>query len=159
MPDHLFHFSEDPTIDRFVPRVAPTQQIEGAFVWADDEEHCYRYWFPRDCPRGTWWEKSDREKRVAAIQWDWLNRFRACELYVYTFDGGTFRENPLGGGWISEETITPIDVQPVGPLLDKHRDAGVEFRIVSDLKRVWADVIERTDIDFSGIRLRNLDAQ
>lgn len=158
MPDFLLHFSEDPTIERFVPRRAATQQIDGDFVWADDEDHFYRYWFPRDCPRGTWWEKSNCKRRVAAIQWDWLDRFVACELYAYRFDAAPFRENLGGGGWISEEKVVPVDVQPVGPLLDKHRDAGVEFRIVSDLKGVWDDVIKREDINFSGIRLRNLDS-
>lgn len=156
MGDYLYHFSEDPTIQEFVPRVAPTQQIEGAFVWADDEIKSARYWFPRDGPRGTWWRKDNVADRVHAIQWDWFDRFVACELYVYTFDAAPFSE--ISGGWITDQTITPRDVRPVGPLLEKHRDAGVELRIVPDLKALWLDVIEMPDIDFSGIRLRNLDS-
>ncbi len=102
--------------------------------------------------------KSDDDKRVAAIQWDWLDRFLDCELYAYRFDAAPFRKNPVGGGWISEQNVAPLDMQPVGPLLDKHREASVEFRIVTDLKGVWDDVIRQRDIEFSGIRLKNLDS-
>jgi hypothetical protein len=81
MTKYLFHFSEDPTIEVFVPRIAPTQQVEGAYVWADAENTSPRYWFPRDCPRGTWW-RPDGTGRVHAIQWEWFDRFVACELYA-----------------------------------------------------------------------------
>lgn len=43
----LWHFSEDPTLGRFVPR-------DGK-VWAIDERHSWLYWFPRDCPRACFW--------------------------------------------------------------------------------------------------------
>jgi hypothetical protein len=158
-PQYLFHFSEDPTITRFEPHVAKTQQIEGAWVWADDELHSPRYWFPRQCPRATWWPKGDTEwsHRVHAIQWDWWDRFLAAEVYAYRFDGAPFHENPGGGGWRTTEMITPIEVVPIGPLLDRHRDARVELRVVSDLKKLWNEVIELPGINFSGIRLRNLE--
>src|SRR4051812_42527024 len=69
MGEYLYHFSEDPTIELFAPRVAPTQQVDGAYVWACDEGLAPSYWFPRQCPRGTWWDL-DRTWRVHAIQWD-----------------------------------------------------------------------------------------
>jgi hypothetical protein len=154
-PDWLLHFSEDPTIEVFEPRVAPTQQIEGAWVWADHERSSPRYWFPRDCPRGTWWPEGHPEGpgRVHAIEWQWFDRFCACELYAYRFDAAPFTKT--SGGWLSAETVRPLDVTPVGPLLDKHRVAGIELRLVDDLMALWADVIERPGIQFSGIRLRN----
>ena len=148
MGAYLYHFSEDPTIEVFVPR--------DKYVWADDEWHQFRYWFPRECPRATWWNKDRSGHVTVAIQWDWFDAFLACELYAYTFDAAPFRENPEGGGWISHDAITPRDVQPAGPLLERHRARGVEFRIVDDLRRLWSDVIVRPGIDFSGIRLRNL---
>jgi Family of unknown function (DUF6886) len=43
----LWHFSEDPSLGRFVPR-------DGK-VWAIDEPHSWLYWFPRDCPRACFW--------------------------------------------------------------------------------------------------------
>jgi hypothetical protein len=158
MGEYLYHFSEDPTVQVFAPRVAPTQQVEGAYVWADDAWHQPRYWFPRDCPRGTWWPKGDTDwsHHVHAIQWEWWDAFVNCELYAYTLDAAPFRENPGGGGWITEETVTPLDVQPVGPLLDRHRAARIELRIVDDLWALWLEVIERPGIGFSGIRLKNL---
>lgn len=148
MAPHLFHFSEDPTIQVFVPRER--------YVWADDEWHQFRYWFPRECPRATWWAKDQQSRPTVAIQWDWLDTFLTTTLYAYTFDGTTFTNSPEGGGWITEETITPRDVSPVGELFAKHREAGNEFRIVADLWALWLDVIERPGIDFSGIRLKNL---
>jgi hypothetical protein len=154
-PEHLFHFSEDPTIEVFAPRVAPTQQIEGEWVWADAEASSPRYWFPRDCPRGTRWPKDHPEgPRVHAIEWAWFERFVACELYAYRFDAAPFEKT--SGGWLSPVGVTPLGVEPVGPLLDKHRDAGIELRLVDDLMALWNDVIQRPDIDFSGIRLKNL---
>lgn len=154
MGEYLYHFSEDPTIEVFVPRVAPTQQVEGAYVWADDDWHEFRYWFPRQCPRGTWWPKDRSARPTVAIQADWYDRFLHCELYAYTFDAAPFREVP--GGWLTEETVKPLDVQPVGPLRDRHDAAGNDFLLVDDLWALWLDVIERPGIDFSGIRLKNL---
>ncbi len=61
-----------------------------------------------------------------------------------------------GGGWITDETVDPIDVSPVGDLLRKHKEAGNELRIVTDLQALWNQVITLPDTDFSGIRLRNL---
>lgn len=155
MAEDLYHFSEDPTIEVFVPRVAPTQQVAGSFVWADAPDTSPRYWFPRECPRATWWQP-DGSRRVHAIQWEWFDRFVTCELYVYRFDATPFRKNPGGGGWITSETIQPLAVEPVGPLLDKHHDARIELRLVDDLWALWLEVVELPGIQFSGIRLKNL---
>ena len=158
-PEFLFHFSEDPTIEVFHPHIAPTQQVEGEWVWADAYESSPRYWFPRDCPRGTWWPEgsTDWSGRVHAIEWVWFDRFVACELHAYRMPAATFEKVP--GGWQSPVTVEPIDVQPVGPLLDKHRDAGIELRLVDDLLALWDDVIKRPGIDFSGIRLGNAQSR
>ena len=145
----------------FHPHVAPTQLVEGAGVWADDEATSPRYWFPRDCPRGTWWPKGRPEGpgRVHAIEWSWFDRFITCELYAYRMPAATFEKNPGGGGWRSGVTVEPLGVEPVGPLLDKHRDAGIELRLVTDLIALWNDVITRPGLAFSGIRLRNATKQ
>ena len=58
----LYHFSEDPAIERFVPHVPPTNPTEAPAVWAIDAEHAPLYWFPRDCPRVTAWPRDDRER-------------------------------------------------------------------------------------------------
>ena len=156
MGEYLYHFSEDPTIEVFAPRVAPTQQVEGAFVWACDDGLAPSYWFPRQCPRATWWD-TERTWRVHAIQWDWWDRFVAAEIYAYKLDAAPFRPNPGGGGWISEQTVTALDVQPIGSVVERHRDAGIELRVVPDLRSLWQEVIELPNVGFSGIRLRNLE--
>ena len=120
-----------------------------------DDRNAPSYWFPRQCPRGTWWD-TERTWRVHAIQWDWYDRFLAAEIYAYKFDAAPFRPNEGGGGWVTTDTVKPLDVQPIGPVLDKHRDAGIELRVVPDLWSLWLQVIEMPGIDFSGIRLRNL---
>jgi hypothetical protein len=43
--------SEDPSLGRLVPR-------DGR-VWAIDTRHLPLYWFPRDCPRATFWANDD----------------------------------------------------------------------------------------------------
>ena len=54
-PDEVLHFSEDPTITRFVPHVAATARQPAAYVWAVDAVLAPAYWFPRQCPRAMAW--------------------------------------------------------------------------------------------------------
>ena len=57
--NRLYHFSDDPSITRFVPRpvLVPATRppgsdwLNGPLVWAIDEWHQPMYLFPRDCPR------------------------------------------------------------------------------------------------------------
>jgi len=166
--DPLFHFSEDPSIQVFHPHVAPTAQVDGARVWAIDAEHAPSYWFPRQCPRACCWPGSvpaaaaaaallglGGAQRMHAIESGWLERVRACRLYVYRFDPGPFvREPQSGGAWCARETVHPLGVEPVGDLLDRHAQAGVELRIVPNL---WPliDAIVGSGLAFSVIRKAN----
>src|SRR5262245_517351 len=99
----LFHFSENPSIEVFVPHVAPTSNETDPFVWAIDESHAPSYWFPRDCPRACCWTPDDGlpdrgsallglggARRMHAIEACWLDRFRACKLFAYQFDSSLF---------------------------------------------------------------------
>ena len=59
----LYHFSEDPNIERFEPHIAKTSAIQDeAFVWAIDDWHAPMYYAPRDCPRACFWA-GDRRLR------------------------------------------------------------------------------------------------
>jgi len=165
----VWHVSEDGTIPRFEPRANAEHDSHEALVWAIDDEHVPAYWFPRDCPRGTFWAvestgeedverflTGDRSHRVHAIQVDWLERFRSAGVFGYRLPGDTFE--PYGraaGYWVSREAVEPLEVIPLGDLLDRHAAAGIELRIVPDLQAVWQRVIVST-LEFSGIRLRNL---
>jgi hypothetical protein len=165
----LWHVSEDGAIPRFEPRGNPDHDSPEALVWAIDGEHVPAYWFPRDCPRGTFWAvestsdediehflTGNRERRVHALQADWLEPFRAAELFGYRLPAETFeRYDRAAGYWVSREPVEPSEVASLGDLLTRHAEAGIELRIVPDLNALWQQVIATT-LEFSGIRLRNL---
>lgn len=163
----LYHFSEDPTIERFVPHVPRTNPSEPPAVWAIDEAHCPLYWFPRDCPRVTAWPRNDRERpafreafctaadRIQAIELGWLSAMAATVLYRYHFDNGPFR--PLAqasGQWTSSDVIEPIAVEPVGDLLSQHVEADIELRAVPSLWPLHG-FVQSGDWDFSIVRMSN----
>jgi hypothetical protein len=166
----LWHVSEDPSIERFVPHRAPTALRDEPVVWAIDTRHLPLYWFPRNCPRGTWWADSgtsaeDGERllagasRVHAIQADWLERMRAARVFAYRLPQEPFSpDESVGGYWLSREPVAPLELVEVGDLLARHAVAAVELRIVPDLGRLWQRVIAST-VQFSGMRLRNLVAR
>ncbi|MEZ4502081.1 MAG: hypothetical protein R3C39_05615 [Dehalococcoidia bacterium] len=163
----LYHFSEDPSIASFAPRVPEHRQGEvEAFVWAIDAWHAPMYFFPRDCPRILLWAlpsttEADRQRwfgasearMLAHIEWDWLERVRSASLYRYAFDEAPFEDLHDAGMHVSRETLEPVGVEAVGPLLEAQRAAGVELRVMESLtplRGVWD-----TSLHASGIRLRN----
>jgi hypothetical protein len=152
--------SEDPAIDRFVPR-------DGK-VWAIDTRHLPLYWFPRDCPRATFWADDDtsdddverwlagdRARRVHVIEPLWLSRLRAARVYAYRMPAAAFE--PEDRFWISAEAVEPLELVELGDLLVRHAGAGIELRVAPGLLALWDRVVAST-LDFSGIRLRNLSA-
>ncbi len=163
----LFHYSEDPAIDLFRPHVAPTSRETEPFVWALDEEHAPSYWFPRDCPRACCWACETPilgagarllglggARRLHAIEAGWLERVRTCRLYAYEFDPAAFRPKvDAAGYWVAREAVTPLSVTPVGDLLARHAEAGIELRIVRTL---WplVDAITTSGLEYSIIRAR-----
>jgi hypothetical protein len=155
----VFHFSEDPTIEEFVPHVAATSALATPLVWAVDAEHQASYWFPRDCPRVTYWGDGHPllcgARRVHAVEWAWLGRLRDTVLYRYVFDQGPFRcQDACAGYHVAERVVRPLRVEPVGDLLAAHADAGIELRLVADL---WplADAVCGSGLEFSLIRMHN----
>ncbi|MEV6427326.1 DUF6886 family protein [Nocardia sp. NPDC051463] len=58
------HFSEDPTIRRFVPRDTATPQPE-VYVWAADAPNAPSYWFPRNSPRA--WRGRRRQPPTSTV--------------------------------------------------------------------------------------------
>jgi hypothetical protein len=149
--------SEDASIGRFVPR--------DGLVWAVDTRHLPLYWFPRDCPRATFWAthdttdddverflSGDRERRVHAVEAAWLDRMRTARVVAYRLPEETFE--PHGDFWVSRATVHPVELVELGDLLALHADAGIELRIVPDLLALW-DKVVNSSLDFSGIRLRN----
>jgi hypothetical protein len=157
----LWHVSEDGAIPRFEPRARPEHDSPEPLVWAIDDEHVPAYWFPRDCPRGTFWAADstlaadverfltgDRRRRVHAIQSDWLERVRTATIFAYELPGEPFEPYPRAA-------VEPLTVTPISDLLERHATAGIELRIVPELGTLW-DRVVASSLEFSGIRLRNL---
>ena len=155
----LWHFSEDPSLGRFVPR-------EGK-VWAIDAHHSWLYWFPRDCPRACFWAvesttdedvgdwlDGDRDRRVAVIETGWLERLRAVRLYAYRLPPEPFDIVEDDRFYVASTPVDAIGRTELGDLLARHAEAGNELRIAASLYPLWDKVISST-VDFSGIRLRN----
>jgi len=156
-PHALWHVSEDDTIGRFEPR-------DGK-VWAIDTRHLPLYWFPRECPRATFWACSstteddvarflggDRSRRVHAVEPGWLGRMRSTRVLAYRVPSETFE--PWDRFWISDRTVEPLELVEFGDLVARHGAAGIELEATDDLAGFWRAVTAST-LDFSGIRLRN----
>ena len=164
-PHALWHVSEDPTLRRFEPHLRPGHDADEPVVWAVDTRHLPLYWFPRDCPRATFWAHErttdddverfldgDRERRVHVIESDSLERMRTTRVYAYRMPAATFERHDRF--WVSRSAVDPIDLTELGDLLALHADAEIELRIAPSLLALWDRVVAST-LDFSGIRLRN----
>ena len=136
-------------------------------MWAIDADHAPLYWFPRNCPRVTAWPRNDSERaafcdaftttasRVHVIELEWLPAMSTTVLYRYRFDSATFRPWPEAAGqWISDVPVDPIDVDPVGDLLQLHVQAGIELRAVPSLWPLHSLAVSDR-WDFSIVRMGN----
>jgi len=163
--NELWHVSEDPTIEIFVPHHKELHAVNEPLVWAVDSRYMWLYWFPRDCPRACWcarertsdedverWLDGDRSRRVAVIETGWLDRVRTVDLYAYRLPPETFEQ--WNKFFVSRESVLPLELFELDDLLARHAAAGNELRIAPALYPLWDKVVETT-LDFSGIRLRN----
>jgi hypothetical protein len=165
-PGELLHFSEDPTITRFVPHVAATARETEPYVWAVNAEQAPSYWFPRNCPRIMAWPRADttaadRERilgpgggrRVHAIEFGWLTRLQSVRLFAYRLPATPFR--PLEThAMVAEEPVEPLGPPvEVGDLVTAHAAAGIQLRLLTNLWE-FVDAVVASTLDFSGIRLR-----
>lgn len=165
-PHALWHVSEDTSVERFAPHVSATAELAEPLVWAVDTRHLPFFWFPRQCPRGTFWadptttaEGARRlllgSSRVHAIESSWLARMRAAEVCAYRLSQAPFEPHPeVGGYWVSRETVEPLELRPLGDLLELHAQAEIELRVVPSLWPLWDEVVAST-LEYSGMRLHN----
>jgi hypothetical protein len=169
-PGEVLHFSEDPTITRFVPHVAATAQQPEAYVWAVDGARAPDYWFPRQCPRAMAWvvpstTAADRDRilgagcgeRVHAIEYGWLPALESARLYAYRLPADRFRPigSPEPNAHVATEPVEPLGPpEPVGDLLRCHEQAGIQLRVLENLWSFW-DAVTASTLGWSGIRLRN----
>ena len=164
-PHALWHVSENPSIRRFEPHLSATAASREPRVWAIDTRHLPLYWFPRECPRGTFWATSattaadasllDGASRVHLVEDGWLQAMRTTRVVAYRLHEETFTPDPeVGGYWLSREPVEPLDALELGDLLLRHERADIELRVVENLWPTWNRVVEST-LEFSGIRLHN----
>lgn len=165
-PHALWHVSEEPSIERFVPRVSATAELEEPLVWGVDTRHLPCFWFPRDCPRGTFWADAATDPgdaarllghwtRVHAIEEAWLDRMHSTDVFAYRLRETAFEPHPeVGGYWVSRETVEPLETKPLGDLVALHDGAEIELRVLPNLWPLWNAVIAST-LEYSGMRLRN----
>lgn len=164
----LFHFSEDPTIKSFVPRLHTSYPTLAPAVWTIDEEHAPMYYLPRECPRIAYYPRQDssrediagyskqtRTKMVIAVESSWYPVLRATVLYRYTFEPEPFTCWDKGAGYyIAHSTVAPVDVQPMGDLVERLMESEVELRLAPSLTPL-RDYLVSTSLHFSMIRMRN----
>jgi hypothetical protein len=164
----LYHFSEDPNIEVFVPRAPIARPEVEPLVWAIDEWHAPMYFMPRDCPRACFWPglattAADRERwftgidarMVIAVESTWLDPIRKTALYRYTLPHTSFVPNDLTAGHhVSRKRVVPVKVEPIGDLLTALSQSPIELRITPSLIDLWRQII-KSSLEYSGIRLRN----
>jgi hypothetical protein len=166
-PFALWHFSEDPSLDRFLPRAPGADPGARPLVWTVDTRHAPMFWFPRDCPRGCIWPTpattaEDRERffgqsaadRIHVMESGWLRRMQDCRLYAYRLPSGPFRPHEVGGYWVADVPVDAIDRVVMDDLAGRHARAGIELRVTPSIWPFWQRVSGST-VGFSGSRLRN----
>ena len=61
------------------------------------------------------------------------------------------------GYWVAEDECHPVDVTPVGDLLERHRERGVELRVLESLLALRDEVV-LSGYRFSMARMANAAA-
>lgn len=167
-PFALWHYSEDPSLSRFEPRLTGTNPQELALVWAVDTRHAPMFWFPRDCPRGCIWlvsttNATDRDRffgqsaarRIHVVESGWLDRMQSGRLSAYRLPAEPFRPHEtVGGYWGSDRAVDAVEKVAIDDLIGRHARAQIELRVTPSIWPFWREVTAST-VEFSGSRLRN----
>jgi hypothetical protein len=165
----LFHFSEDPTITRFVPRSPLARPEVEPLVWAIDAWHAPLYYVPRDCPRvGFWLEEatttSDQHaffghvcaRMVIVIEAAWFDRFRSTRMYRYHVPEELFEPFESSGRniFVSRHAVVPLAKDILDDLPVHMLNDDIELRVSPSLVSLGKAVAAST-LGFSMIRMRN----
>ncbi len=174
----LFHFSEDGSLRRFVPRPvtvpaprrAGQEWLNGPLVWAIDEAHQAMYLFPRDCPRVLIWpvettSAADRKRWfghgdarfIAFVEWDWLRSLAQARLFRYELPGHAFETLNDAGMWVARAPVEPVAVELIEDLPMLLRAEAVELRAVRDF--ACLEELTNSSLHVSAIRMRNAARQ
>jgi len=119
----LFHVSEEPDIQVFVPRLPKRKDLDQSvgLVWAVDEARLPNFLTPRDCPRVTYHigentSDSDKERffsssgvsHCVVVEHRWLEAMRSTSLFLYEFDTVDFElQDSVAGYYVSRKAQYP----------------------------------------------------
>jgi len=170
MTERLFHFSDDPSITRFVPRPPPSASagVTDDVVWAVGGRLRHNYLLPRDCPRVTFYPAPGSTPgdvarlmagtsagHVVAIETGWMPALRHGCLYQYELPPDTFVPIDEGAGYfVSRAPVIPLGVHTIDDLLGELLACDIELRVMPSL---WplCDAVVASSLHFSCIRMRN----
>lgn len=162
----LFHVSEEPNIDKFVPRIPYRDDMDKSkgLVWALTEIQLIKFLTPRDCPRIAYrttetTTQDDIEKFFSsssryciAIENGWYARMANTTLYVYEFDDTNFYFDECAGFYVSDQTKIPISVIKYDDLFNELIKRDIEIRIIDNL---WdlAETVKKSSLHLSLCRM------
>ncbi|MGV3618275.1 MAG: DUF6886 family protein [Fimbriimonas sp.] len=166
-PMELYHFSEDPGIERFVPRAPRRHPDAEPMVWAIDAWHAPLYFVPSDCPRVCFWPlpttseadlyrfwTNSDAKLVIAIEHDWAERLLTIPIYRYRLPVDSFEDCKDHGVFTSRLTVVPSSVEPLGNPLAAFAQSRIELRLLPSLVSLAQNLIG-TSLHWSLIRMGN----
>jgi hypothetical protein len=165
----LFHFSEDDSIKRFVPKEKQNRPDFPAVVWAIDEEHEFTYYFPRDCPRIVCRRDEATADRhlelffnhttadtIVTVESDWYTRISQQTVYRYSFYSEGFELlDKTAGYYISHRVVEPKAVDTYGNLIERLIGRGVELRFTTNLYPLREAILASGFIGFGIHRFNN----
>ena len=170
-PGQVLHFSEDPTITRFVPHVVAGAPRPEAYVWGGGCRPGAGLLVPSRLVHGRMaWvtpetTEADRARilgpgggaRVHAVEYGWLGAIQTVKLFAYRLPAAPFEpfDSPVPHAHVATRPVEPLGpAEPVGDLLRLHEEAGIQLRVLPGLWSFW-DTVITSSLGFGGIRLRN----
>lgn len=165
----LFHISEEPNIDKFVPRIPYRKDLDQSkgLVWAINERCLPNFLTPRNCPRVTYHAHasstqtdiatffSSQLRHVVAIEQDWHKRMLETTLYIYEFDSTHFYlQDEAAGFYVSEQAETPISVTKYENLYAELFSRNVEVRVLDNLWQL-GKAVQQSTLHWSLCRMAN----
>lgn len=166
----LYHISEKPDIKVFEPKAATSLNsgVEGNAVWAIDKEHLVNYFFPRDCPRISFYYntsttkedsakffKGTKAKRIIYAEEFWKNMITEARLIQYEFDDAGFELiDEIAGYYICKNKVVPKREMKISDTVQQIFNDRAELRYLQNLWEIREEVLN-SSLAFSIIRMRN----
>jgi len=166
----LFHVSEEPHIEEFIPRLPKRSDLDQSIglVWAIDEARLPNFLTPRDCPRVAYYcnaqttaadrlrfFSSSTASHAIAIENKWFKAMSNTTLYLYEFDPSDFvLQDEIAGYYVAVTPQTPINKIVITDIFAELIGRNVEIRITDSLWDI-ADAIKESSLSWSLCRIRN----